>query len=62
LARDNNKRKRSFDRDNARQMIRALIVLAVAIAVFILSGNEKVMSRFKKLAGMETAVIVCADK
>lgn len=60
MPRENNK-KRPLNRSYLRELIRAVIVLAVAVTVFILAGNENFMSRIKRLAGMETAATVCAD-
>lgn len=54
------KKRRKPNRDFVRQMIRALIVLALAVTVFILSGNDSVRNKIKKLAGAEASAAVSA--
>lgn len=47
-------RKKSARRDNfIRELTRALIMLCLAVAVFLVSRNDKIMDRIKKAAGFE---------
>ncbi|MCR5141092.1 MAG: hypothetical protein K6C68_00970 [Ruminococcus sp.] len=46
------------NRDFLRQLIRALIVLALAVAVLIISSSEKAVRKIKKTIGLQQAAAV----
>lgn len=55
---DEKKKTSSRKKDFVRQLIRALIVLILAVSVFILSGNEKAVKRIKQSLGLGTSAAV----